>query len=176
MFAGPIPGQSLTKEPKNYPWENPPQMVDVDEVITFHLNKLTEEDSIDNLLLLLESGMPISTLVEIFLTSAVMTGQHTVDVSMLVAPVIHEYMVSIAEDAEITFKEFFTEDEEGKINSKVNLLLKKALEETPEDEQDSGYELIQEMSEAVQEEPVSEEVPEQKPKGLMSRGNDNAES
>ena len=66
MFAGPIPGQSLTREPKNYPWENPPQMVDVDEVITFHLNKLTEEDSIDNLLLLLESGMPISTLVEIF--------------------------------------------------------------------------------------------------------------
>jgi hypothetical protein len=105
-----------------------------------------------------------------------MTGQHTVDVSMLVAPVIHEYMVSIAEDAEINFKEFFTEDEEGKINSKVNLLLKSALEETPEDEQDSGYELIQEMSEAVQEEPVSEKVPEQKPKGLMSRGNDNVES
>jgi hypothetical protein len=32
------------------------------------------------------------------------------------------------------------------------------------------------MSEAVQEEPVSEKVPEQKPKGLMSRGNDNVES
>lgn len=170
MFEAPIPGQSLTKEPKNYPWEKPPEMVDVDEVVGFHLNKLTEEKSLDNILLLLESGMPVNTLVEIFLTSAVMTGLHTIDVSMLVAPVLHEYVVNIAESSNIDFKEFFSEDEEGKINSKVNLLLKKSLKETPEDEQDSGYELVQKMSEAIKEKPVSEKVVDQKPKGLMSRG------
>ena len=29
MFDAPIPGQSLTTEPKNYPWERPPEMSDI---------------------------------------------------------------------------------------------------------------------------------------------------
>ena len=31
LLNAPIPGQSLTDEPKNYPWENPPEIVDADE-------------------------------------------------------------------------------------------------------------------------------------------------
>ncbi len=33
MYDRPIPGQSLTTEPKNAPYENPPEIVDVDEAI-----------------------------------------------------------------------------------------------------------------------------------------------
>lgn len=173
MFDSPIPGQSLTKEPKNYAWENPPEMVDVDDVIGFHLNKLSEEKSIDNLLLLLESGMPVKTLVETFLTSAVMSGLHTVDVSILVAPVLHEFITMTAEDAEINFKEFFSSDEieEGNLDSKVNLLLKKSLSETADSEKDSGYKIVKEMSKAAKEQPLTEEIQKEKSKGLMSREN-----
>ena len=31
MFDAPIPGQSLTDEPGNYPWEHPPQTASIEE-------------------------------------------------------------------------------------------------------------------------------------------------
>ena len=34
MFNAPIPGMSLTTEPKGRPWENPPQYDDVDDVVS----------------------------------------------------------------------------------------------------------------------------------------------
>ena len=40
FLEAPIPGQSLTDEPKNWPWENPPEMVDPDEV-TFYINQVS---------------------------------------------------------------------------------------------------------------------------------------
>ena len=29
MFNAPVPGESLTDEPRNYPWENPPELATV---------------------------------------------------------------------------------------------------------------------------------------------------
>ena len=173
MFEAPIPGQSLTEEPKNFPWERPPEMVDIDETIAYHLDRLSKPDSLDNLLLLLESGMPVNILVETVLTTAVMGGLHSIDVSMIVAPVLHEYFISIAEDAEIDYKEYFTNEEakKEKDESKIKLLLRQAVANTPDEEKDSGYELVKEMSEAVESKGTTEEkVAENKPKGLMSRG------
>ena len=40
MFNAPIPGQSLTSEPKNYAWERPPQYDLPEEALMFHLEKL----------------------------------------------------------------------------------------------------------------------------------------
>ena len=34
-FDAPIPGQSLTDEPQNYPWEHPPKYTDFMEASTF---------------------------------------------------------------------------------------------------------------------------------------------
>ena len=34
-FDAPIPGQSLTDEPGNYPWEHPPQFASVEEATDF---------------------------------------------------------------------------------------------------------------------------------------------
>ena len=31
-FSAPIPGQSLTDEPQNYPWEQPPRYTDFEEI------------------------------------------------------------------------------------------------------------------------------------------------
>ena len=33
LLDAPIPGQSLTSEPGNYPWEQPPQLNTVDEAV-----------------------------------------------------------------------------------------------------------------------------------------------
>ena len=37
MIDAPIPGQSLTNEPGSYPWEKPPKLNTVDEVISNYL-------------------------------------------------------------------------------------------------------------------------------------------
>ena len=59
MFDAPIPGQSLTDEPRNYPWENPPELSTVSETLDFYMEKLTDTDVIDNLLMMLQVGMPV---------------------------------------------------------------------------------------------------------------------
>jgi len=38
VFSAPIPGQSLTDTPKNYPWERPAEITDPREAIKFHLD------------------------------------------------------------------------------------------------------------------------------------------
>ena len=39
-FDAPIPGQSLTNEPGNAPWEHPPQMVKMEEAMGYVWEKL----------------------------------------------------------------------------------------------------------------------------------------
>ena len=51
-----IPGQSLTDEPKNFPWERPPEIVDPDEAIKHHLTYLGQPEAVESTLFVLESG------------------------------------------------------------------------------------------------------------------------
>ncbi|NCX69609.1 MAG: hypothetical protein EBW86_03185, partial [Rhodobacteraceae bacterium] len=74
-----------------------------------------------------------------------------------------------AEDAQLNFKEFPQDpnEEDKKFKERLKTLVKKSLEDTPEDEQDSGYELVKELGETVEDLP--ERKPEERSKGLMSR-------
>ena len=78
-----IPGQSLTAEPKNAPYENPPQMTEPEEVVFFHLERLAKRT--DDLLDAMELGLDVVTLTEGILRGAVMEGRHSVDVSLKVS-------------------------------------------------------------------------------------------
>jgi hypothetical protein len=109
MLKAPIPGMSLTTPPKSYPWEQPPQMEDPDEAIRFHITRLNEPERINALIDMIDLGMPVRALAEGLLTSAVMNGRHSIDVSLIIAPVIHEEIKSIAEDAGIEYDEGFDE-------------------------------------------------------------------
>ena len=92
FFEAPIPGQSLTDEPKNWPWENPPEMVDPDEAAKYYINRLANEDVMDDLSVLFDNDMPVAPFVKTLLTTGVMNGLHSVDVSIIIAPVIHEFI------------------------------------------------------------------------------------
>ena len=95
-FEAPIPGQSLTGEPKQYPWESPPELDKVGDVITFYVEKLSSQEVMDDLFIALDEGFPLNILVKSLLTTGVMEGMHSVDVSMIVAPVLHEYILGAA--------------------------------------------------------------------------------
>lgn len=113
-FEGPIPGESLTREPKSAPWERPPEIVDPEEAIQMHLMRLNEEDRKEAIADALQLGVDVKSLTKGYLRSAVANGIHTVDVSMLVTPIIHEAILQIALDAGLVAGEDFEEGLEDK--------------------------------------------------------------
>ena len=62
-FRAPIPGQSLTDEPRGYAWERPPEFTTPEEALKFYIPKITENETMQDILLALENGFPLSTLV-----------------------------------------------------------------------------------------------------------------
>ena len=99
LLKAPIPGQSLTDEPKNYPWENPPEIVDPEEAIAMHMSKFNDPEVVDNMIDLLDLGFPVKALAESILTASVAAGWHTIDISLIIAPFMHEHIKSIAKEA-----------------------------------------------------------------------------
>ena len=83
MFNAPIPGQSLTTEPKNYPWENPPEYADPEDALMWHMDKLGDPEKTKAALGLLELGLDVVTLTEGILRGAVADGIHTIDTSLI---------------------------------------------------------------------------------------------
>ena len=178
MFSTAIPGQSLTSEPKNSKWENPPRMVSPEEALLWHLEKLRKPKSMEAAAGMMALGIDILTLTEGVLRAAVAEGEHSIDVSLIIAPVIHEYIKGIGDAAGVDYKEGFEDDEEEIDLEQVNMSLRKkeAMEiladiKGGEDIDLSGLE-DSESNENMSEEKPQVEMPEpqeEKPMGLMSR-------
>ena len=161
-----VPGQSLTDYPKNYPWERPPEITDPNDAIKFHIDRIADEDVIDNVLDLLEFGVPAKTLSESMMTAAVGSGIHSIDVSLIIEPIVRDFMMKAADMAGVNYKETFKPDE--MTMAERASLFNDAVASTPEGERDKGFELVKEAAESMKEEPV-EEPTEEEPKGLMAR-------
>lgn len=190
-----IPGQSLTDEPKNFAWERPPEIVDPDKAIAYHMDYLNNPEVIESTLFVLASGLPVKNFVDVLLTNAVGNGMHSIDVSLIIKPVIQEAVTLTAKEADIEFLEEFDNSkatEKSKRDREEALILSR-LKRALEDDEDQGDEsLIEDTVSALGEQPMSmdeespamdeepkeeEEMMEQKPMpssdtgmGLMSRG------
>ena len=178
MFSTAIPGQSLTSEPKNSKWENPPRMVSPEEALLWHLEKLRKPKSMEAAAGMMALGIDILTLTEGVLRAAVAEGEHSIDVSLIIAPVIHEYIKGIGDAAGVDYKEGFEDDEEEIDLEQVNMSLRKkeAMEiladiKGGEDIDLSGLEEPDvDMEDADPMVSMDKEEPqEEKPMGLMSR-------
>ena len=87
QFNAPIPGQSLTTEPKGFPWERPPEIVDPEEAIQMHLTRLSDPKKLSAVLDLIElEGLDVYTLTKGIMRGAVAGGIHSIDVGLIVAP------------------------------------------------------------------------------------------
>jgi len=161
-----IPGQSLTDYPKNYPWERPPEITDPNEAVRFHIDRISDEDVIDNVLQLFQFGIPAKTLSESMMTVAVSSGIHSIDVSLIVEPIVRDFMMKAADMAGVKYKETFNPDE--MTMAERASLFDEAVASIPESERDKGFELVKEAAESMKEESV-EETTKEEPKGLMAR-------
>lgn len=101
---GPIAGMSLTTEPGNRPWELPPQMPTVEEAIEYYTKQiLSEVDNHDSVLEILETGLPVRNAANILQKNSVMNGVHTLDVGLLVLPVIEELIMTVADIYDVKY-------------------------------------------------------------------------
>lgn len=92
---GPIPGQSLTREPGSAPWERPPLHTDPDKVIRMFFERLTDEDHAIQLCGMLDAGIPVPTIVMSLLLQGFSEGKWTPDVAIVVAPVLGAIITKI---------------------------------------------------------------------------------
>tara|TARA_E500000305_G_C3878688_1_gene168647 strand:- start:30 stop:524 length:495 start_codon:yes stop_codon:yes gene_type:complete len=108
----PVPGQSLTAEPRSQPFERPSEIVDPIEAIDAHIDNLSNKGAVEDLIYFAEFGVDLVTLVQGILRSAVMEGIHSIDVSLIIAPVLHEHIKGILDASRVEYEEGF-EDKEG---------------------------------------------------------------
>jgi len=102
-FNRPIPGQGLTHELGARPWQNPPQLSTVDEAVSYYVARMGQDEFAKGLLNVIEMGVPLTVLANTIQLSGVMEGRHSVDVGILVMPVIIETMRLIADSAGIEY-------------------------------------------------------------------------
>ena len=111
-FERPIPGESLTQPPRNAKWERAPEIVDPDEAIEMHLTRINDPKRILAIIDLVENGLDVKTITDGILRSAVAEGLHTIDVSLIVGPVLHDFICDTLEEANIDYDDGLTEEDE----------------------------------------------------------------
>ncbi len=94
-FNAPIPGQSLTDDPGNAKWENPPRYADIGEVSTVLMKKIFNKKSVKNILMMLEAGVPVEGVARTIVFAGYAEGQYNPDVGVLIARIAFESVLTI---------------------------------------------------------------------------------
>jgi hypothetical protein len=156
-FSRPIPGQSLTHELRARPWQNPPQFSTVEESMDWYLDRFDNPELVQELLSIIESGIPLSTIANSMQLGAVLQGVHSIDVGVLVLPILIEIMKTLAEKTDTKYVMGDEPEESDRasdavLDSALSKIKGMTVEDMPEEEEDM-------MEEEIQEEPM----------GLMAR-------
>lgn len=157
-MEAPIPGMGLTSEMGSRPWQRPPEVSSLDMAVPLYLSALADDDFLHAFIESLEIGVPVTTLVDIMVKTAVMEGKHTIDVGMLVSPIMVETLINLAERSGIDYVSGLEEQGEREMSpTALRAMLDKAFQNPQITEEQ--LEAREEMQEAVKE----------VPKGLLSK-------
>lgn len=108
----PIPGQSLTHELGARPWQTPAQYTTVEEALDYYIPRFANDEVTEQLMDVLEMGVPVTTLANTIQLGGVMEGKHSVDVGMLVIPVLMELIMYMADSEGIEYNTGMEKDTE----------------------------------------------------------------
>ena len=148
LTANPIPGMSLTTEPGNTPWEQPPLYVELPDVVDYYSDKLTTPTSFDGIVEALSNEATVTELTNVIMLASVMKGIHSIDVGMIAFPVVAEIIKTVGDIAGVGY---VISPEDYKKSTQVSeKMLKDIIKETKAS--------------------VKEKVEDTQPKGLMARG------
>lgn len=98
-----VPGESLTGELGAKPYEQPPQLPTVEENISFYMQEILNNNTMPKIAANLERGRRVSDFAEFLVVSGVAAGRHTIDVGVLILPVVMEMVALIGDIYEIEY-------------------------------------------------------------------------
>ena len=159
FLSAPIPGQSLTTEPKSRPWEQPPKYTTVEEALDFYIPRLSDPELMAPMVDSMEEGTTVVAVADLIQSSGVMQGLHTLDIGLLISPVLVELLITQADVAGIDYT--VGNEPDGKPREGM---VRRAMDAASEDFFDSS---VEEQEEIVDD--AHEEALEMQPEGIMSR-------
>jgi hypothetical protein len=159
LIDAPIPGQSLTSEPGARPWENPAKYSTVEETLEFYIDNLSQPQKMAEMLDKIEEGAPLTLIADTLQTIGVSKGLHSLDVGILITPVLIEFMKAAAEQAEVEY--VVGSEAEDMANSDEDEAMARMVAREVLTEKKPVDDMMMETEDTP--------VPEDMPKGLMSR-------
>ncbi len=177
----PIPGMSMTHELGARPWQQPPQFPTVEDAVEHYTSKMMADEFSDQLVDIMDMGIPLTTIANTIQLAGVMEGKHTVDVGLLLLPVLIETMMLIGDAADIKYKTGLDDaprSERDSLAKRTVEKLKAEIEdkESNKEDDDMPDDVImmedtpmEEDTSMEQSMPIEQE--EEKPSGLMARRN-----
>ena len=156
----PIPGMGMTHELGARPWQTPYQYTTLEEALDYYIPRLSSEEVRRKLFDVLEMGIPVTSVANSIQLSSVMEGKHSVDIGMLVMPVLVEMLSLIAENANVDYDMGISKKETKKVSdTKLGKIIQKMKEKASAEMEKTKKE------EEVEEEPQEDLVLQ----GLMAR-------
>lgn len=156
MFDAAIPGESLTGELGAKPYERPPQFPTVEQNISLYMQSIFQENTMPVIAEHLENGRRVSDLAEILITSGVANGRHTIDVGVLILPIIMEMLALVGDMFEVKY-DMGIDDEEDIKDNIVEFVTKGMIKEN-DDRYNQDVEFLEDMDMDMD---VAEDVPEE---------------
>ena len=171
-FTAPIPGQSLTREPGNAPYEQPPEIASAEQALMGHLNFFNDADILEAVIDAIDFGFDIESIVEAYLRASVLEGIHTIDVSLAIKKPLMDFIAKVLDAVGVAYS--MTEQDLPEEIDRTLLDIDKELQALKKDETPREV-LVEEfgnleLKELETEEPMEEDIVEEAPKGLMARG------
>jgi len=170
-FDRPIPGMGMTHELGARPWQTPPTYTTIDEAADYYIEKMSSTEFKNKLLDVMAMKVPLTTVANTMQLSSVMEGLHTVDVGMMMIPILVEVMALIGDSADVDYVTGMDAKKEAR-PSMINKIIEDMKSEIGDvEDMDEGMEMQQpqEEVEAMPTEETQEEMPMEQPKGLMAR-------
>tara|TARA_E500000318_G_scaffold12135_1_gene11007 strand:- start:15699 stop:16190 length:492 start_codon:yes stop_codon:yes gene_type:complete len=157
-FDRPIPGMGMTFEVGSRPWQTPPELTTVEQATDYYVERMNTDAFKGQLIDVIEMGVPLATLANTIQLASVMEGVHSVDVGILMIPIIVELLITIADSQGAKYQTGM-EDMENERATAPNRIISDIMRERNMKEEEMPMEEPQEM---VQEEQMQ-------PMGLMAR-------
>lgn len=101
-FNGPIPGESLTADTREYPWHRPPEITDFNEGVTRLIDDMDDEREMQLIYSLLDLEVPVAIITSNILMRKIGRGIIPIDLGILMAGPVARYVEILAKDNGLT--------------------------------------------------------------------------
>jgi len=156
-FDRPIPGMGMTHEVGARPWQNPPTYTTVEEAVNYYVERMSTDQFRDQLIDVMEMGIPLTTMANTIQLASVMEGVHTVDVGMMLLPILVELLKSMGDASNVQYVTGMEKTEGASSPTAPSSIINNMMRQPTEEQEMQPQEL-----------PVEEETDDQ-PMGLMAR-------